>query len=255
MKYKLNYKSDKDWCIQEFDDDGNQLGEDFTPDPTGPKHFHSCSLSIKLITSLTPSLNSKDKAVETIYVSLEPVYLVPFGSQKPIKEFDLTIYKKSDRKRSPSIDTFESDISIFSYRDNLHLSIDTLIDDDKFDELKELIINKKIDKLTVFFSISEGMYLNKDFTSKVYSETIDNQIELPDLNFIPPSIYKSSEPIRIDFEYTNTTYKYPQQEVNSIVDKIINSPRISGVLQTIKYSIFAILIILFIESIKNNYFS
>ena len=259
MKYKLSYKSDKDWCIQEFDDDGNQLGEDFTPAPeTFTERFNGYSSSITYSSDLKTLIHSDDEVNESIYVVLKPIsrHLYVFGTNRGIEEYELNIHRKSDDIRKSHQELQGSFISIFELDNKFLCSIDTIIDDDKFDELKELVINKKIDGLSVSANITQGVYWNKGYQTKIYSEQIENELEIPnDIDFNPPSCHILSEPLKIRISSKKTLHKYPYQEVESIVDKVLNHRKIYGTLQTIKFSIIFILAFILIESIKNNYFS
>ena len=261
MKFKLNYKSDTDWNIQEFDDSGNQIGYDYTPSNFLSPRFKATSFILDKTFLFSHAESESENRREVIRVTLTPTrsgsecYF--FGSQEPVEIYSLQIFRKSFFKKSKSKDTTRNRIAS-GYSLESFIQISTSIDDSDFDWLMDKIQNKLIQEMYVELNDIPGFYNSYDDFFKVFPNDSDtaNLIVDDNIKFRPPSANSYfDEGIDIQTITRFDISKYPQEDVDKIVDKVIDHPRISGVLQTIKYSIFAILIILFIESIKNNYFS
>ena len=261
MKFKLNYKSDTDWNIQEFDDSGNQIGYDYTPSNFLSPRFKATSFILDKTFLFSHAESESENRREVIRVTLTPTrsgsecYF--FGSQEPVEIYSLEIFRKSFFKKSKSKDTTRNRIAS-GYSLESFIQISTSIDDSDFDWLMDKIQNKLIQEMYVELNDIPGFYNSYDDFFKVFPNDSDtaNLIVDDNIEFRPPSANSYFDG-GIDIQ-TITRFdisKYPQEDVDKIVDKVIDHPRISGVLQTIKYSIFAILIVLLIESVKNNYFS
>jgi len=261
MKFKLNYKSDTDWNIQEFDDSGNQIGYDYTPSNFLSPRFKATSFILDKTFLFSHAESESENRREVIRVTLTPTrsgsecYF--FGSQEPVEIYSLEIFRKSFFKKSKSKDTIRNRIAS-GYSLESFIQISTSIDDSDFDWLMDKIQNKLIQEMYVELNDIPGFYNSYDDFFKVFPNDSDtaNLIVDDNIEFRPPSANSYFDG-GIDIQ-TITRFdisKYPQEDVDKIVDKVIDHPRISGVLQTIKYSIFAILIVLLIESVKNNYFS
>jgi len=260
MKFKLNYKSDTDWNIQEFDDSDKQIGYDYKPAEILSIRFKAKSFILDKTFLYSHAESESENRREVIRVTLTPrsrseCYF--FGSQESVEIYSLQIFRKSFFKKSKSKDTIRNHIAS-GYSLESFIQISTSIDDSDFDWLMDKIQNKLIQEMYVELHHVPGFYNSYDDFFKVFPNDSDtaNLIVDDNIEFRPPSANSYFDG-GIDIQ-TITRFdisKYPQEDVDKIVDKVIDHPRISGVLQTIKYSIFAILIILFIESIKNNYFS
>ena len=259
MKFKLNYKSDTDWNIQEFDDSDKQIGYDYKPAEILSIRFKAKSFILDKTFLYSYAESESENRREEIRVTLIPRFRSEcyfFGSQEPVEIYSLQIFRKSFFKKSKSKDTIRNRI-VSGYVDESYIEISTSIDDSDFDWLMDKIQNKQIQEMYVELHHVPGFYNSYDDFFKVLNASDTANLIVDDnIEFRPPSTNSYFDG-GIDIE-TITRFdisKYPQEDVDKIVDKVIDHPRISGVLQTIKYSIFAILIVLLIESVKNNYFS
>jgi len=255
MKVKLNYNSDNDWCIQELDDNGKSLGYDYQPATISKLRFEAKSINID-----KTLLDQHGDTSERILVTLNPrswsqCYI--FGSTAPIEFYSLHIHKKSKWVDSKTKKPMGNYIDASSY-DEGYFDVSTSIDDIDFDWLLDRIINKQLDNMFVEFRNIPGVYnaLMGNSFKILTGRDEDTEITFADgVKFEPPVIGQFEEGINIDTNIKHRIAKYPYQEVESIVDKVLNHRKIYGTLQTIKFSIIFILAFLLIESVKNNYFS
>jgi len=168
------------WCIQELDDEGNQIGTDLIP---WEWSFYFTASELRLNQGLEygelslfkeqgSEENKEFKDTEIITATLHPGICVDgkwleddpdfsmFGTDRIISEFTLRIYK-DDENEHCQITGGVSYTSEVDFRDETNadfIEIYLAVSEERFNRLSELISNKKVDIARVSLSNISGFY-------------------------------------------------------------------------------------------------
>lgn len=234
-KIRLNnhteYKNLYSWCLQEIDDDGDQVGRDLIPWDwsfyfTASELRFSHGLEFRqLFTFGDDEEEGKEatlKSGEVIFANLHPGVcddgerlkddpsFSMFGTDRAITEFSLRITVIDDDQKehcsvwgSPSY-TYENDFRTETNPDTVQIHLG--VSKEKFDKLAALISNTKIDVCTVRVSKVAGFY--SDWSPSISTDSVkvltrgsEQNIEFPEgCEIDPPRLGEVG-----DFDLTLTT--------------------------------------------------
>lgn len=262
MKLKLNYESNDKWSILEYSDTGSEEYDEYELSDISPTmYFESESIALN-----SPILQNKEMEMgeehEKITINLKPwnkssVYIL--GSPDVITSYQLEIFHKSiaskNSNKTKNYIIASDDID----GEGGWLVVRTFLSDKSFAALKEKINYANNLSIQVVLENIPGAYsckYNWDKVKFLSNNALEN-LELPEeVDFNPPSIPGFFENgISLDVRNTQITNQYSNKKVHKIIDQILNHPKLSGFLNTTRYVLYAIMVILVLESIKNTYFS
>jgi hypothetical protein len=219
-KVKINrepkYKNLYSWCLNEFDDNGNLIGQDLVPFSwgfwfTGTSLQVSTKLDVERDFSSNKSIASTSKTIIGKFYSgvcfdgenlVDEVVFSMFGTGRTLKEFYVSISEaKSDDEEVcwlTAIPSYESEGAEFqSEIEKDYAGFQICIHSEKFNELVKLVESRSLSSVNFRVKGVDGVYAQWTPTIKTYSAKIltsDNVVEgIGESEFECPIVSKVEE--------------------------------------------------------------
>lgn len=221
LKIRLNddceYKNLYKWCLQEFDDDENQVGSDqipwhWTSYLTGTELIYKTSVSSDYLSDdeKDPSHPKPLKVEEVIFGTLRPGSISArdwgvvatfsiFGTNRTIRHFDLHITKlegdnslEGCRIWGCASSTLEIDFREETTDDQVEVQL--LLSEDKFDRIADMIRKLEVDAVQLRLRGVSGFY--SDWSPSIYTTHVKLLVSEPeqevicgkDCEIVPPRL-------------------------------------------------------------------
>lgn len=286
------HKSLYEWCLNEIGTDGKLQSRDLIPFRWS---LHFTGTSLKVLTSVNITRNGKTDEIKSVKTTSiygkfysgicrdgenlsDDVKFSIFGTDRIVKEFDVTISVKTDDMEEACwlivIPSYESEGANFiKYLEDDFIGFQINLNKDKFNELVNLIENRAIDSVNLITSEVSGVYSDwsPSFTTRsVKVLTARNVIEGADvenfegttasligdfnINFATqvPLNVKSNLP-SVDFEnqFNEDSYKIQPQSNSSSPAASKNSQQVLtdlvGKVKLALWCIFAALVVIILK--------
>lgn len=196
LEYSLKYKDTSEheslykWSIDEVDKDGKVINEDLIPwDWSIFFKVSSISYVFQKDFFWNEKMDSEVLSAELKQIDDDEPRLEIFGSSKPIEEFSLVIYKASQKVdnteslRAHASGEFEYESDFRTRTSPSYLQFELFLENEKYDELKELVKNNRATRIQLRISNCKGLYSYwspSTSTHQIKILTDSHKIELPE---------------------------------------------------------------------------